>query len=174
MYDPTNSRVGFWSRNIFFNSAPQKTSQKVGFYREEQIGLVAFAVFDAGRLIFTEAREVIRGLSVCDRFGVTGRFISVPPFYKPISSAHKSGFSFLSRSINAMQRTSCITSISTPFEHKSSSAPRKFSFSPIITRGMLKRMVVPVHMIHGLSVETSVSDFQSLLRPAFLIHTISA
>lgn len=44
-------------------------------YREEPTGLVVFAVFEAGRLTLTAAREVMRGLSVCNFFSVTGRFI---------------------------------------------------------------------------------------------------
>ena len=42
-----------------------------------------------------------------------------------------------------------------------SSAPMNVRFSPMMTRGIWKRMAVPEHIGQGLSVETKVSCFQS-------------
>ena len=47
-------------------------------------------------------------------------------------------------------------------------------FSPITTRGILKRIAVPEHMQQGDSVDTSVSEGQSRLRPARRMQSTSA
>ena len=96
------------------------------------------------------------------------------PRHFPMSSFHRSACALMKSRIRPTHSASSSTATLAPCCRKRSSAPRKFRFSPITTRGIRKSNAVPVHMMQGLSVLTSVNSAQSLRRPALRRHTVSA
>ena len=94
--------------------------------------------------------------------------------HRPISSFHKSGFSSIKERISAMHSGWSSTCKLTERCRSKSSAPMKFRFSPTTTREIPNRRLVPLHMMQGLSVLTSVRSGQSRRRPALRMQTTSA